>query len=72
MSKTRRALDNVWPHAAGHIEVVETVVTRDQPFCDRDGAWGTRSTPPPGEGWRVVDYGNEKRTRWERPRLVPA
>lgn len=53
-------------------EVIETIVVRDQPFVDGDGAWGTRTTRPPGDGWRVADYEHEKRTRWERPRLVPA
>jgi hypothetical protein len=52
--------------------LIETEVTRDQPFADRDGSWGTRSTPPSGEGWRIADFGDEHATRWERPRLLPA
>ena len=28
--------------------LIETVETRDAPFIDADGAWGTRITPPPG------------------------
>ena len=52
--------------------IIETEVTRDQPFADRDGSWGTRSTPPSGEGWTIADYGDEHATRWERRRLLPA
>jgi len=51
-------------------ELVETEVTRDQPFADRDGSWGTRSTPPSGEGWTIADFGDEHATRWERRRLI--
>ena len=53
-------------------ELVETEVTRDQPFADRDGSWGTRSTPPSGEGWTIADFGDEHATRWERRRLIPS
>ena len=53
-------------------EFIETKVIRDEPFVARDGSWGTRSTPPSGEGWTIADYGDEHATRWERRRLLPA
>ena len=53
-------------------ELVETEVTRDQPFADRDGSWGTRSTPPSGDGWTIADNGDEHSTRWKRRRFLPA
>ena len=31
-------------------EFIETIVVRDQPFVARDGAWGTRTTRPSGDG----------------------
>jgi hypothetical protein len=53
------------------IEVIETAETRDESFCDREG-WGTRPKPPPGGGWRLADFSDEKRTTWTRTRLVPS
>ena len=53
-------------------EVVENAVTCDQPIADRDGSWGTRSTPPSGEGWTINDCGDEPATRWERRRFLSA
>jgi hypothetical protein len=47
-------------------ELIERVETRDEPFTDRDGAWGTRIAKPPGKGWRVLDFSREKTTVWMR------
>ena len=44
--------------------------TRDHPFVDPDGGWGTRVTRPEGSGWRVIDFSHDKRTRWMRRRAV--
>lgn len=54
-------------------ELIETRTTRDQPFEDADGSWGSRITRPPGRGWRVADYSRDKKTRWMRriPVLLP-
>jgi hypothetical protein len=49
------------------VEIVETVETRDEPFAD-----GTRTVPPPGDGWHITDFTREKRTTWTRVRFVPA
>jgi hypothetical protein len=46
-------------------EVIDTVVTRDH-VSDA----GTFIRPPPGRGWRVADYSQEKRTTWQRRRPV--
>ena len=49
-------------------EVIETVVTRDH--VDDAGQF---VRPPPGAGWRVVNYSHEKRTTWlrRRPLVLP-
>jgi hypothetical protein len=53
--------------------VIETSVTRDEPFGEDGGGWGSRPKVPLGDGWRIVDFlSSEKRTRWERRRLVPS
>jgi hypothetical protein len=52
------------------LELVETAETRDRPFVDRDGAWGTRIVRPNGHGWRVLDAHREHFTLWIRRRLV--
>ena len=57
--------------AQQHQFATETVVTADEPFDDADG-WGSRVKRPPRPGWRVADYSDERRTRWERRRLLPA
>jgi hypothetical protein len=49
------------------VEFVEIATTRDEPFAD-----GTRPVSPSGEGWIIVDFGDEHSTRWERRRLLPA
>jgi hypothetical protein len=49
------------------VEIIETVETRDEPFAD-----GTRTVPPPGDGWHIHDFSHEKRTTWTRTRLVPS
>ena len=49
------------------VEIVETVETRDEPFAD-----GTHAVPPPGDGWRILDFTHEKRTTWTRIRFIPA
>jgi hypothetical protein len=45
------------------LEFVETAETRDRPFVDRDGAWGSRVVRPNGDGWRVLDAHRERFTR---------
>ena len=51
-------------------DLVETVVTRDEPFDDEHGGWGTRRVPPSGKGWRI-DRDRERATRWVRRTGVP-
>jgi hypothetical protein len=52
-------------------ELVESAVTRDQPFEDPDGSWGTRIARPAGKRWRS-DFSHDKRTGWTRRRpIVP-
>jgi len=52
------------------LEAVETTTTRDVPFEDRDGAWGTSIVRPSGPGWRVVDTRHDRHTKWVRRRLI--
>ena len=52
-------------------EIVEIIETRDTPFEDEDGGWGSRVTRPPGAGWRVLDSRRERHTKWQRFRAVP-
>ena len=51
-------------------EVIETVTTRDVPFEDRDGSWGTSIVRPSGPGWRIADARRERHTKWVRRRPV--
>lgn len=43
-------------------ELIESIITRDAPFEDRDGAWGSRIS----RGWRVIDAHRERHTKWTR------
>ena len=49
------------------LELLEVSTTRDQRFAE-----GTRPMPPPGDGWRIADYGDEHATTWARTRLIPS
>jgi hypothetical protein len=51
------------------VEITETAETRDEPLSNAEG-WGSRAKPPPGDDWQIVDYSSEKRTRWQRRRLL--
>ena len=50
-------------------EVIEVTTTRDAPFEDRDGSWGTSIVRPNGPGWRIAHH-RERHTRWIRRRPV--
>jgi hypothetical protein len=50
--------------------ITETAETQDQPFADGDGSWGTCPAPPPGTGWSIVNFSNEKKTTWGRHRCL--
>jgi hypothetical protein len=54
---------------SGALEITERVTTRDHAFSDHSG-WGSRATPPPGSDWVIKDFTREKRTTWERRRLI--
>ncbi|MBD9635992.1 hypothetical protein IB277_06755 [Ensifer sp. ENS07] len=45
---------------------LHAAATRDEAFDDPDGSWGTRAAPPPGEGWRVWYWWNDKHTVFGR------
>ncbi|MER9563502.1 hypothetical protein [Mesorhizobium sp. M0571] len=47
-------------------ELIETAVTRDEPFSDPDGSWGTRIVRPAGKGWRISDAHRDRHTKWMR------
>jgi hypothetical protein len=51
-----------------HLEVIETVVTRDH--VDDNGVF---LRPPPGHGWRVLNADRQRHTTWQRrkPVLLP-
>jgi len=51
-------------------ELIEYASTRDAPFEDPDGGFGTRIVRPAGKGWRISDYSHERRTTWTRRRAV--
>jgi hypothetical protein len=53
-------------------EITETAETRDAPFIDGDGSWGTKPQAPNGDRWTVEDFSDERRTKWTRTRLVPS
>lgn len=46
-------------------EVIESLNTRDAPFVNPDGAWGTRRARPLGAGWRL-DRDRERHSAWVR------
>jgi hypothetical protein len=50
---------------AGVATEVEEVTTRDAPFEDRFGGWGTRRVRPAGDGWRIAGE-RERATTWVR------
>jgi hypothetical protein len=52
------------------LEIVETAETRDRPFTNGDGSWGSAPQTRSGSGWRVVDYSREKWTGWQRRRWL--
>jgi hypothetical protein len=52
------------------LELVETITTRDRPFTDPDGGWGSRIVRPNGHGWHVLAAHRERFTTWVRRRLV--
>ncbi|ULR46106.1 hypothetical protein [Rhizobium sp. K102] len=51
-------------------EIIETITTRDQSFEDIDGGWGSKVTRPSGQGWRVADYSDDRKTHWMRRRPI--
>jgi hypothetical protein len=55
----------------GSLKITETVTTRDHAFSDHTG-WGSWVTAPPGVGWTIEDFGDEKYTTWRRRRLIPS
>jgi hypothetical protein len=48
------------------LEIIETRRTRDELVDDADGGWHSRVCPPPGAGWKVIDFSHDKWTRWQR------
>jgi len=63
--RKRRVMRNTADQFRLFAEVIEIEITRD--FIAADAVL---IRPPPGSGWRVLDYSDEKRTTWQRRRAV--
>lgn len=57
---------NIAVQAQFFADVIEVRVTRDTPFENDDGTWGSMITPPPGRGWVPIDSHRERHTKWQR------
>jgi hypothetical protein len=47
-----------------------TITTKDEPFEVPDGSWGTRVSRYAGQGWRIIDCREDKKTIWLRRQPV--
>jgi hypothetical protein len=52
------------------LEIIETVVRRDQPFEAPGG--GARISRSPGKGWSLVDCSRDRHTTWMRRKPATA